>query len=81
MRRQGTGSYTGDAASFEIVGVIADERLTPFDDRQNHAVIYASATSRIHITRVGSSFAPRSMRAISNQHSEWRWQPSTKGLR
>ena len=34
--------YTGDAASFEIVGVIADERLTPFDDRQEHAVIYVS---------------------------------------
>jgi predicted permease len=40
--------YTGDAASFEIVGVIADERLTPFDDRQNHAVIYVSHEQDAH---------------------------------
>src|SRR5439155_15410746 len=34
--------YTGEAASYEIVGVITDERLTPFDDRRDHAVIYVS---------------------------------------
>jgi putative ABC transport system permease protein len=34
--------YSGEAASFEIVGVIADERLTPFDDKREHAAIYVS---------------------------------------
>jgi putative ABC transport system permease protein len=34
--------YSGETSSFEIVGVIADERLTPFDDRREHAAIYVS---------------------------------------
>jgi len=34
--------YSGDAASFEIVGVIADERTTSFDDAREHAVVYTS---------------------------------------
>jgi putative ABC transport system permease protein len=32
----------GVTASYEVVGVIADERLTPFDDHQPHAVMYVS---------------------------------------
>jgi putative ABC transport system permease protein len=46
MERPGFGSvYTGEASSFEIVGVIADERLWPwaFDDRRERAVVYLSA--------------------------------------
>jgi putative ABC transport system permease protein len=31
------------AASYEVIGVIADERLTPFDDHQPHAVVYVSS--------------------------------------
>jgi predicted permease len=34
--------YSGETSSFEIVGVIADERLTPFDDKREHAAIYVS---------------------------------------
>jgi putative ABC transport system permease protein len=34
---------TVPAASYEIVGTIADERLTPFDDRRAHPVVYVSA--------------------------------------
>jgi putative ABC transport system permease protein len=30
------------AASYEVVGVIADERLVPFEDHQAHPVVYAS---------------------------------------
>jgi predicted permease len=33
---------TAVVASYEVVGVIADERLTPFDDHQPHAVMYVS---------------------------------------
>jgi putative ABC transport system permease protein len=55
--------YTGDAASFEIVGVIADERITPFDDRQEHAVIYVSNEQDAHnpsgiIVRTSLNAAP-----------------------
>jgi putative ABC transport system permease protein len=43
MDRPGFGTvYSGDASSFEIVGVIADERLTPFDDKREHAAVYVS---------------------------------------
>ena len=35
-------SHSGDSASFEIVGVIADEQLWPFSDRTRHAVVYVS---------------------------------------
>ena len=43
MDRPGFGTaYSGEASSFEIVGVIADERLTPFDDKREHATIYVS---------------------------------------
>jgi len=34
--------YSGDAARFDIVGVIADERPTSFDDAREHAVVYVS---------------------------------------
>jgi putative ABC transport system permease protein len=33
---------TAPLASYQIVGVIADERLTPFDDRRTHPVVYVS---------------------------------------
>jgi putative ABC transport system permease protein len=43
MNRPGFGTvYSGETSSFEIVGVIADERLTPFDDKREHAAIYVS---------------------------------------
>jgi predicted permease len=43
MDRPGFGTvYSGGASSFEIVGVVADERLTPFDDRREHAAVYVS---------------------------------------
>ena len=43
MDAPGFGSvYTSEAAAYEVVGVIADERLTPFDDRSAHAVVYVS---------------------------------------
>jgi putative ABC transport system permease protein len=34
--------YSGETSLFEIVGVFADERLTPFDDKREHAAIYVS---------------------------------------
>ena len=34
--------YSGDAATFDIVGVIADERMTRFSDTREHAVVYVS---------------------------------------
>jgi len=34
--------YSGETAAFEIVGIIADERLTPFDDKRDHPAIYVS---------------------------------------
>ena len=34
--------YSANSAPFEIVGVIADERMTSFDDAQEHAVVYLS---------------------------------------
>jgi putative ABC transport system permease protein len=34
--------YSGDAVTYEIVGVVADERMTSFDDRREHAVVYVS---------------------------------------
>jgi putative ABC transport system permease protein len=34
--------YSGEAARFEIVGVVADERITAFDDAREHAVVYVS---------------------------------------
>src|SRR4029453_15655441 len=37
-----TSTTVVQAASYEIVGVIADERLTPFDDRRAHPVVYVS---------------------------------------
>jgi putative ABC transport system permease protein len=37
-----TSTAVVQAASYEIVGVIADERLTPFDDRRAHPVVYVS---------------------------------------
>jgi putative ABC transport system permease protein len=43
MDRPGFGSvYSGEASSFEIVGVIADERLMPFDDKRELAAAYVS---------------------------------------
>jgi predicted permease len=43
MDRPGFGTvYSGEASAFEIVGVIADERLTPFDDKSEHAAVYVS---------------------------------------
>jgi putative ABC transport system permease protein len=35
-------AYSGDSARFDIVGVIADERMTSFDDTREHAVVYVS---------------------------------------
>jgi putative ABC transport system permease protein len=35
-------AYSGDSARFDIVGVIADERMTSFDDVREHAVVYLS---------------------------------------
>ena len=37
-----TSTNVAQTASYEIVGVIADERLTPFDDRRAHPVVYVS---------------------------------------
>ena len=37
-----TSTDVAQTASYEIVGVIADERLTPFDDRRAHPVVYIS---------------------------------------
>jgi putative ABC transport system permease protein len=34
--------YSGNSARFDIVGVIADERMTSFDDVREHAVVYLS---------------------------------------
>ncbi len=34
--------YSGDAARFEIVGIVADERMTSFTDVREHAVVYVS---------------------------------------
>jgi putative ABC transport system permease protein len=34
--------YSGDSARFDIVGVIADERTTSFDDAREHPVVYLS---------------------------------------
>jgi putative ABC transport system permease protein len=43
MDQPGFGAvYSGEASSFEIVGVIADERLTPFDDTREHPAVYVS---------------------------------------
>jgi len=43
MDQPGFGTvYSGEASSFEIVGVIANERLTPFDDRGEHSAVYVS---------------------------------------
>ena len=35
-------AYSGQSARFEIVGVIADERMTSFSDVKEHAVVYLS---------------------------------------
>jgi putative ABC transport system permease protein len=35
--------FSGEAASFEIVGVVADERLSPLDDRRDTATVYVSS--------------------------------------
>lgn len=35
-------AYSGDSSRFAIVGVIADERMTSFDDTREHAVVYVS---------------------------------------
>jgi putative ABC transport system permease protein len=34
--------YSGDAATYEVVGVVADERMTAFDDLRPHRVVYLS---------------------------------------
>jgi putative ABC transport system permease protein len=34
--------YSGDAVPFLVVGVVADERMTSFDDARDHAVVYLS---------------------------------------
>jgi predicted permease len=34
--------YSGDAVPFLVVGVVADERMTSFDDARDHAVVYVS---------------------------------------
>jgi putative ABC transport system permease protein len=34
--------YSGDSAPFVIVGVVANERVTSFDDSRDHAVVYLS---------------------------------------
>jgi len=34
--------YSGDAVTYEIVGVVGDERMTSFDDPRAHAVVYVS---------------------------------------
>jgi putative ABC transport system permease protein len=43
MEAPGFGAiYAGDAVTYEIVGVVADERMTAFDDPREHAVVYVS---------------------------------------
>jgi len=34
--------YSGDDATYEVVGVIANERMTAFDDPREHSVVYLS---------------------------------------
>jgi ABC-type antimicrobial peptide transport system permease subunit len=34
--------YSGDDATFEVVGVAANERMTGFDDTREHSVVYLS---------------------------------------
>src|SRR5262249_45287593 len=43
MDAPGFGSmYNGDAAQFDIVGVVADERMTRLTDTREHPVVYVS---------------------------------------
>jgi putative ABC transport system permease protein len=44
MDAPGLGDFNKTQTAFyEVVGVIADERLTPFDDGRDHAVMYVSS--------------------------------------
>jgi putative ABC transport system permease protein len=43
MKQPGLGFiYLGQEIPWEVVGVIADERLTPFDDKEPHPAIYVT---------------------------------------
>ena len=43
MNQPGLGFvFLGQEVPWEVIGVIADERLTPFDDREPHPAIYVS---------------------------------------
>jgi putative ABC transport system permease protein len=43
MNQPGLGFvFLGQEVPWEVIGVIADERLTPFDDRESHPAIYVS---------------------------------------